>query len=151
MPTISAWACDGRIKLKFDYNRDLIEELKSRIPSNKRRWNGKNQVDRKTGIKTANPSGDDTWIVDTDQLDVIEQIAREYGYEIQAAVTEIPLAAVDSGADSYRMMFSSIPNELMKKIYKSVTLELHPDKGGDPTVFQDFNSGWTEIKKERNM
>lgn len=147
---ISAFARDGKIRLAFSFDRVLIDDFKARIPWQKRQWNGKELKDFKTGIRTPNPSGDNTWIIDLDMLDEVKKLAEDHGYEIQAAVSEIPMA-VAADFDCYRQMWQDVPDVLMKKVYKTVAMEMHPDRGGDLGNFQSFNSGWDSVKKERNL
>lgn len=43
--------------------------------------------------------------------------------------------------------FDLIPPEVLKKFYRMAVVEMHPDKGGDTKVFQEFQELWQKLQK----
>ena len=56
-----------------------------------------------------------------------------------------------TGKDPFGEMLRVAPPELMKKIYRLIAAEIHPDKGGKPEDMITLNAAWTEVKKEKGL
>lgn len=144
---INATVVDGKIHLKFGYDPDFSNELKANLPRGTLRWNP--IKDKQTGLP--NPGGDNTWVVDPSALDAVGAIAERMGYEILVATTASAAPMVQVGTSPYERMFGKVPDDLMKKVYQTLSMKLHPDMGGNTATFAEFNSAWDEIKKLRKM
>lgn len=147
---VTVWIQDGHLHVKFDYNPSLIQALKDSINWKKRRWNGRTTKDRDSGAITPNPEGDNSWVIDLDQSDVVEQLAAAYGYEILMPECAAPVA-VPTEDDPYRLMFGKLPLDVLKKFYQQIQLKFHPDvTGGDDSIVKDANAAWVKIQEEKN-
>ncbi len=68
-------------------------------------------------------------------------IGRKYSFSIQAVPDEkvlISIAAFGKTLDT--------PFKGLKKVYRTRSLQAHPDKGGSVQVMQDLNNQWDDIK-----
>ena len=41
--------------------------------------------------------------------------------------------------------------KLLKKVYRQIAAEIHPDKGGKPEAMVTLNAAWAAIKLERKL
>jgi DnaJ-class molecular chaperone len=48
-------------------------------------------------------------------------------------------------------MLRVAPDDVLKKVYRMIAAEIHPDKGGAPEAMIVLNTAWSEIKKERKL
>ena len=46
---------------------------------------------------------------------------------------------------------SVAPDDVLKKVYRLIAAEIHPDKGGLPEAMVALNQAWSEVKKERKL
>lgn len=49
--------------------------------------------------------------------------------------------------DPYRALLESLPKDVLKKVYRLIAAEVHPDKGGTTEQMQKVNAAWDRIKK----
>lgn len=50
--------------------------------------------------------------------------------------------------DPYRAMLEGLPHATLKKIYRLIAVEHHPDKGGDGELLKRVNAAWDRLKKQ---
>lgn len=158
MPSI-VFTPDGvRVKVGFEYSPAFIAELKAAVPTNKRRWNPRYNIDKKTRVKTLNPGGDDTWTIDLDQVDRVVRIAERFGWDV---ITLAPDGGggevstdVDGKIDAYRVMFAGVSSEHLKRLWRFLNKVYHPDlhpgeQAKYTALIAQVNAGYDRVKKER--
>lgn len=130
------WVKDGYIYCKTPYNPAFVQELKADIPSSQRTWLGVDKVWR---------------IAAAYHEDLLSVIRSHYG-EPTVLEQETQVVVVgESGNDPYSNLLKLAPDETLKKIYRMIAAEIHPDKGGKTEDMATLNTAWADIKKERGL
>jgi hypothetical protein len=128
------WADGGWIHIRSPFIREYVDALKAEISSAYRRWNPLEK----------------TWSVDVSQLELLIEISERY-FTVNVIEQAVPEVIVEGGHDAYSELLSGLPNDVLKKVYRTIALECHPDKGADPKLLSTANVAWEKIKKLRNM
>jgi hypothetical protein len=130
------WVKDGYIFVKTPYDPEFVQELKADIPSSCRTWMGVDKVWR---------------IAAAYHEDLLSVVKKHYG-EPTVLEQETQVVVVgDSGNDPFGAMLKVAPDEVLKKVYRMIAAEIHPDKGGKPEDMVTLNQAWAEVKKERKL
>lgn len=58
-----------------------------------------------------------------------------------------PRPSRTESGDPYRALLESLPKDVLKKVYRLIAAEVHPDKGGTTEQMQKVNAAWDRIKK----
>ncbi len=142
------WAADGWIKCKTPYDEArtplFASKLKAAINWKLRQWSPSERV----------------WLVDPSCLDTLKKLAKEYFPDV-IMMNGTPDAAASGGmasdpveASTYGMMANVLraaSSEALKKVYKTLAVDLHPDHGGDNDTMRRLNTAWDRIKVERGI
>jgi len=130
------WVKDGYIFVKTPYNPEFVQELKADIPSSMRTWMGVDKVWR---------------IAAAYHEDLLSVVKKHYGEPtILEQETQVVVVG-DTGNDPFGAMLRVAPDDVLKKVYRMIAAEIHPDKGGAPEAMIVLNTAWSEIKKERKL
>jgi len=130
------WVKDGYIFCKSPYNQEFVQELKADIPG---------------GCRVFMPI-DKVWRVAAAYHEDLLSVVRKHYGEPTILEPETTVTVVEStGKDPFGEMLRVAPPELMKKIYRLIAAEIHPDKGGKPEDMITLNAAWTEVKKEKGL
>ena len=130
------WSESGRIRLRFDYNRALVEAFKGLVQPAHRSWT---------------PEGK-TWSFDPAYLDQVHALLTTHGYEVTVLSSQAPPPPqLASGQSPEARYLEGLSDEVLRKIHRVVAFELHPDRGGNPDVLARLNSTMDEIRRRRGV
>lgn len=146
------WAENGWVKVRAPYDERFtplfVEELKSNINWKLRQWNASEKV----------------WMVDPSALDTLIDVAKKYysqvtvlnGKDMGQEERYDPFRARNIGQIKGNGEYSVIAEllkaasmECLKKVYKAMVVEFHPDHGGDPDTMKRLNTVWDKICQQR--
>jgi hypothetical protein len=111
----------GSVQLNFPYNRELIDVLKAEIPANARSWDGLAK----------------TWTVHPPHGQRAETLVRRYYPTMQVSEfsdrrsnpTPTPLRPEASALAELHLL-PSAPDIVVEAVYRVLSKEAHPDRGG---------------------
>lgn len=147
------WAENGWIKIRAPYSEQVtplfVEELKSNINWKLRQWSASEKV----------------WMVDPSALDTLVEIAKKY-YAQVTVLNNSKDTGQEEGYDQFRFrgnkaskgngeytvmaeLLQAASMECLKKVYKVMVVEFHPDRGGDPDTMKRLNTIWDKICQQR--
>jgi hypothetical protein len=130
------WVKDGYIFCKTPYHVGFIAELKNDIPSHARSFLPADKVWR---------------VAAAYHQDLMEVVTKYFG-EPTIVEQEVHVVAVGGGGnDPFSAMLRVAPDDVLKKVYRMIAAEIHPDKGGDPQAMVTLNAAWAAIKTDRKI
>jgi len=130
------WVKDGYIFVKTPYVEAFIQELKADIPYQSRVFLKVEKV----------------WRVDAAYHEDLLSVVQKHFGEPTILEPEQKIEVVASTEkDPFGAMLRVAPNDLLKKVYRMIAVEVHPDKGGKPEDMVTLNSAWEAVKKERGL
>ena len=138
------WAENGWIKCVVPYEENFVGELKEKIDWRLRSWS---------------PS-EHAWMVDPAVLDDLMEIAQRYfptiavvdQHQQQQQSVESTAERLEDG--TYGTMANILrvaSTDTLKRLYKNLAVDLHPDRGGDKDTMRLLNVAWDRIKMERGI
>jgi len=130
------WVKDGYIFVKTPYNPEFVQELKADIPASQRVWMGVDKVWR---------------VAAAYHEDVYSVVRKHYGEP--TVIEQEPQIVVQGGPadDPFGALLRIAPDDVLKKVYRMIAAEVHPDKGAPAEAMVALNQAWSEIKKERKL
>lgn len=137
-PRATIWAdSEGFICCRtYGYVEEYPIEIKQNIKGKLKSWNMRN---------------DRIWRFDPSVYDIASFITEKY-YDVTYVKDESPSTSVDTyTGDPYSEFLRCLPDMLLKKVYRLIVSDLHPDKGGSSEEMAKINSLWQVIKKDRNI
>lgn len=131
------WVKDGYIFCRSPYSADFVQELKNDIHSSARVFLKVEKV----------------WRVDAAYHEDLLSVVRKHYGEPTILEPDVKEVVVVEGAsnDPFGAMLRVAPNEVLKKVYRMIAVEIHPDKGGKPEDMVLLNQAWDAVKKEKGM
>jgi hypothetical protein len=90
------------------------------------------------------------WLFDQSLMDKVEEFLTIHKFQ----VTDGTLAEERQGSNdgsAYTELLAPLPDELLKRVYRLLATECHPDKGGSHEVMTKINQAWARIKQERGF
>lgn len=133
---VTLWVKDGYIFMKSPFHERFIQEFKADIPGSMRSWMGNDKV----------------WRIAASYHDDLLSVVRKYFGEPTVVEPEPQIVIQGSTApDGFSRMLRAAPNDVLKKVYRLIAAEIHPDKGGKPETMVELNEAWSEVKKERGI
>lgn len=119
---------DGWLKVVTPYHPDFVDALKSSIQPPHRTWD----PDAKC------------WYINEMFLEDITKLCQRYYNEVETNLAE-PEAS-DNNTNSFVELFDILPEDLVDKVYYSLSLALHPDRGGSNELVSQLNKAYKERK-----
>lgn len=116
------------------YNAKFVSELKGCMEPSYRAWN---------------PT-DKCWEVSENRIEELIDLCLRYFDSIETDL-ESPANLPDGGSYATLFLLPSAPNELIKSVYRFLSMLNHPDKGGTVEQMSKLNSAMDDIKKERGI
>jgi hypothetical protein len=122
----------GAILIRTPYKEAFVGELKTKIPKGSRRWKPVERV----------------WEIEPQFAEAVIRILRTYYTDVREhekmyAATDDPLSAGDPFGELLRL--ASL--ETLRKIFRMVAADVHPDRGGSDEKMATANRMWDEIKR----
>ena len=118
----------GDVKLRTPYNKTFIDELKNIIPYQNRRW----VADEKL------------WSVDIHFMEKALALCEKY-FKVETVPTEN--IVIEEKEDCYSIFIKYLSMKSLKRIWKIVISELHPDISGNNDLFVKVKDAYEEIIK----
>lgn len=123
------------LRVYFDYDPDLIEDLKVNIPSYSRRWDPEERC----------------WLILPSQRKKLVVLLADHGHTVKAferqPATSNP-APAQSIHDPFEALLREMPAELRSKVYRQLAMALHPDNGGDTELMKRLNLIWDKMGRK---
>jgi len=113
----------------FKYEPDLIIDLKNFIPSHARKWDPEERC----------------WVILRSYEERLVFIIEENGHT--AEFTEAKGAVSNYSTDPFETLFKEVPADLQQKLFRHLTLALHPDNGGDGELMKRLNIAWGKVPR----
>lgn len=130
------WVKDGYIFVKTPYVEAFIQELKADIPYQARVF-----------LKT-----EKVWRVDAAYHEDLHDVVKKHFGEPTILEPEQKVVVLEGGTkDPFGAMLRVAPPDLLKKVYRMIAAEIHPDRGGKPEDMVTLNQAWDQIKKEKGL
>lgn len=86
------------------------------------------------------------WLVDQMHMEKLQSIFEQCGYTVQDG-TLAQEAAPSNGHSPYHDLLADLPVEVLRKVYRVLALEYHPDRGGDHVRMTAINEAWKRIQE----
>jgi hypothetical protein len=145
------WAENGWVKCQTPFDKQktplFAEAVKTRIDCKLRQWS----------------KSEGSWLVDPSCLDEIIEITREFypdvlllnGSPDAAAAAATPRPASEPLNDgtygTMAILLRAASPEALRRVYRDLAVDLHPDHGGDQETMRRLNTAWDRIKMERGI
>jgi len=140
--TVYVWVdpVKGTYKFRGKYKRSCVDDIKSAIPKHGRGWRPEEKV----------------WEVEPQFADELIAVLSDHYSEVveheeMYDKAEAAPAPASTTIDPYGELLRLCDNALLKKVYRMIAAELHPDRGGSQEKMQAANLAWESIRKERGM
>lgn len=118
------------LALETPYNKQFLDTFRRSIVPKKRMWDENDKV----------------WYVVRDQFEKLTHMLEEYFDE--TLLLEFPQQDVSTDAWSKLWLLSGAPLEVVRAVYKALSMLNHPDRGGDVEKMKDINVAYKEILGE---
>jgi len=112
------------------YNRVFTEEIKNNISSKKRIWD-------QNSLK---------WFIVRDQFDKLCHLLEKHFDE--TLLLDFPEQQIASSAWGKLFLTKGAPLDVVRAVYKTLSLLYHPDRGGDTARMAEVNVAYKEILGE---
>ena len=126
---------DGHARVRFDYDPEIVSQIKESIPRWARRYDSETK----------------SWSIDAslvhELLDLLRVHLGSDQVHISGYTPPPPPAGAPGGGNWAAALFDRLPPRLWKPAYRALALVLHPDTGGDGRVAQELNDTY-QRKKE---
>jgi hypothetical protein len=128
------WSEGSWLFVRTPYDKEWIAELKIDIPYAGRKWDADQKL----------------WKVDPAYLDDLIDVTEKY-FDVSVInpnpEPEVVMISAGAETDAYSRMLKLASPGLLKKVYRLIASEIHPDKGGPAHGMVELNAAWDEIKK----
>jgi len=121
----------GWVSLITPYNTEFLEELKMQIPGSMRRWIPDKKI----------------WEVSDLYLDKAVLIMKQFFDEIITDMFDEEPKAVENVFQPLFEILKDMPNGSMEKVYRALSMALHPDVGGSAEQMIKLNQAYDMVKK----
>ena len=138
------------LRIDSDYNKAFITAFKNGIPWKRRSWNRENKC----------------WFVDKFfKLIVLSLLEEHYDYvdiqisedakikDLEEEIRRLKLKSASHADYDYNFMglLPTAEDEVVKAVYKKLTLINHPDRGGSEDYMKQLNSVYAKIQTKRKI
>lgn len=135
-------AVSGGIMYRGAYKRACIDDLHAKIPVASRRWMKAERV----------------WQVDPQWVDVLLGVLRDHYAKVEEHTgaggskhAPPPTAVVKSDHDPLSTMIHLANDGTLKKIYRLIALDVHPDHGGSTQAMAELNTAWKQVCEIKHL
>jgi hypothetical protein len=124
-----------RYTVRFQYNADLVELLKTAVPSHARDWNPATKE----------------WTIRATHAEQLASALRATGHKVlglDPPRTDPPPRANNSTPDTAqwaKLLFRRIGPNHRDPVFRALTKVLHPDVGGDHSLMQELNQAREQL------
>ncbi len=135
MPRIASITLDlanVRLCVRFEYDAGLIRDIKHRIDKSLRAWDPESRC----------------WFVDPGVRDILKVCFTHHEFSVREQTFGAPAHAPSNGhsrTPAEEMVRLAGPQAL-KALYRALSLEHHPDKGGSTETMKQVNLLWERVR-----
>jgi len=123
----------GVVKIRTPYVKEFVDRLKWSIPRDSRSWKPQEKV----------------WEIEPSYADILVDVASDF-FTVKKHDQISSIVPVQE-PDIYSQMLSLASIDSLKRIYRIIAMDVHPDRGGNDQAMTILNECWEKIKKERQM
>ncbi len=124
---------EGWLRVSTPYDEKLVLDLKNYIEPGSRKWDAETKY----------------WEVkDTCLGTLITILKKHFGENVIQTLTQDEKRANANPFVELFMILKKMPNANLDKVYNSLALALHPDRGGSTAQMTALNQAYDEIKKK---
>ena len=122
---------DDWLRVFFAYDPDLIEDLKDSVSSYARRWDPTSRC----------------WLILPSQRRLLLKLLERHGHEVKETPSSTAQHTPSSSprSDPFESLLEAIPPDLRSKVYRQLSIVLHPDNGGDTELMKRLNVTWDKM------
>lgn len=137
MGRATLWVDKGWIHVRTPFDRAFIDALKALVPASDRRWDNDEKI----------------WKVAAAWANELEPLVTRFYGPPTILEPEVVVVAAPAGAahDPFGALLRLAGDDALKRIYRQLAAELHPDRGGSPERMIELNQAWEQIRKERGI
>lgn len=88
------------------------------------------------------------WLVDQCHMEKLQSIFEQCGYTVNDG-TLASESSASNGRSPFHELLVDLPLEVLRKVYRVLALEYHPDRGGDHARMAAINEAWSKIQELR--
>lgn len=134
MTSCTVWFEHGELKLKFPFDRGIVEALKERF-CKEWRW-----YDKEARI----------WSITAGQEKALKEFVFRHFDRVAVVNEGVPRITVYSAhVRELVAVLERCPESALRAVYKALAFALHPDRGGDGKLLSAFNAAWKRWKESR--
>mgnify|MGYP001558341190 CR=1 FL=1 len=112
------------------YNKDFVEQFKATIPSAQRKWDPESK----------------RWLIGEIYAVEIAELIKQHFPE--AEITTDLVQETTPEVNLFEQLFTVLPAEFVDKIYKTLSMAVHPDKGGSNELMSKLNQAYENRRKK---
>jgi len=126
--TAALWIADGTVKLRMpEFDEAAVADIKASFCAE---WR---QYDRTTQV----------WSFLITQYERVKAcVERHFAV---ALVGEVPGVQLEDGSRELAQLIPDLPADVVRKVYRLLMFEIHPDRGGDPELARRVNDAWAKL------
>lgn len=131
-------------RLGLPYNKEFVAALKTAIPDNQRGYDKTSEtwtILEPSFMKALRVVL--TYYVDTS----IAKIQTRNEYEALLAASQVAAPAISKEQNAAYHFIANLDLDSLAAAFKKRAMSLHPDKGGSPSDFSDFNAAYQVLKE----
>jgi len=133
MSFATVWEVGDEIMIRTPYDPEFVSAIKSAFHYADRRWDGDDKV----------------WAVHRAQLPLLRKLLHRFYDQVEELGTlDPPMMA--AAPCLYGDLLRHLPNDVLHKVYKTIVMEVHPDRrGGDLELCKQVNVAWDRLQGKR--
>lgn len=119
------------IAVRTPYDTAFTASVKTMILPSLRRWDPTRKI----------------WLVDQSMMDKLQELLGRLGYEVHDGTMAAETATPSNGASPFHEMICDAPLDTLRKVYRVLAIDCHPDKGGNKDTMAKINVAWDKIQR----
>ncbi len=128
MRAVTIWVESGELRFRMPYDEIAIADFKDSFCADWRRYLGK-------GV----------WALVITQQARFEQFCRRHFGSVVYLGELPPAVEIETYASELAEIVHELPGDLVKKVYKLLIFETHPDRGGDADLARRVNEAFRKL------
>lgn len=121
------------VAVRTPYDPAIVASLKTMIPGSLRRWDGTRKI----------------WLVDQTMMPKLEELLARLSYHVEDGTLAEERTAPANGHSPYHDLLVDVPEGTLRKVYRVLAIDCHPDRGGSTELMAKINTAWAEIEQLR--
>ena len=117
------------ISVRTPYDPAVIAAIKTMIPGPLRRWDTSRKI----------------WLVDQSMMPKLEDMLGRLLYSVEDGT--LPQERTATNGSPFHDMLCDVPMVTLKKVYRTLAIDCHPDRGGSSELMAKINDAWRQIEE----